>query len=102
MAATPEAPITLGTTMRPAALLLALVVGELLDLTLVVVVNGFDVVRDGKPVDDPLEEVEGLPVVTVPLISAATVELNWPVIPVKLSPHVSCDQHGMKTCLEPT
>jgi hypothetical protein len=87
MAPTPEAPITLGTTMRPAPLLEALVevvLGELLDLT-VVVVSGFDVLGDGKPVDDPLEGVEEPPVVTVPLISAATVALNVPVIPVRVN-----------------
>lgn len=104
MAATPEAPITLGTTIRPAPLLEALtelLLGELLDLTLVpVVVSGFDVLADGKPVDDPLG-VEEPPGVTVPLISAATVELNWPVIPDNLFPHVSCDQDGMKNVWNP-
>jgi hypothetical protein len=83
MAATPEAPITLGTTMRPAPLLEELL-GELLDLTLVVD-GGFDVLEDVKPVDDPLEGVEEPPGVTVPLISAATVELKVPVIPVRVN-----------------
>jgi hypothetical protein len=103
MAPTPEAPITLGTTMRPAPLLEALVevvLGELLDLT-VVVVSGFDVLGDGKPVDDPLEGVEEPPVVTVPLISAATVALNVPVIPVRLFRYVSCDQDGIKNIRNP-
>jgi len=87
MAATPEAPITLGTTMRPAPLLEVLVevgLGELLDLT-VVVVSGFEVLGDVKPVDDPLVGVEELPGETVPLISAATVELKVPVIPVRVN-----------------
>jgi len=87
MAATPDAPITLGMIMRPAPLLEALVevvLGELLDLT-VVVVRGFDVLEDGKPVDDPLAGVEEPPVVTVPLISAATVALKVPVIPVRVN-----------------
>jgi len=86
MAATPEAPTTLGTTMRPAPLLLfEVLLGELLDLTDVVVVRGFeDVLGDVKPVDNPLDAgVEAPPGVVVPLISAATVALKVPVMPVR-------------------
>jgi hypothetical protein len=85
MAATPEAPTTLGTTMRPAPLLAALVdvlLGELLDLTVDADSDGFDVVtvEPADPlvtgVDDPAVED------TIPLISAETVALKVPVMPV--------------------
>jgi len=71
-AATPEAPTTLGTTMRPAPLLFEVLLGELLDLTVVDVVSGFeDVLGDVEPVDSPLTAgVEAPPGVVVPLISA--------------------------------
>jgi len=90
MAATPEAPITLGTTMRPAPLLelealVEVPLGELLDWTIVDVVSGFDVLGDVKPVDNPLAGVEEPPGETVPLISAATVALKVPVIPVRVN-----------------
>jgi len=69
MAAMPEAPMTLGTTMRPAPLLEALpeLLGELLDWT-DVVVSGFEEELVGKPVDNPLAGVEEPPVVA-PFIS---------------------------------
>ena len=90
MAATPEAPITLGTTMRPApffALEEPLLVGELLDL--IVDVDSFDVVTVA-PVDDPLGTCVDDPAVEdapgTPLICAATVALKVPVMPVRLFP----------------
>jgi len=74
MAAMPEAPRTLGTTMRPAPLLEALTVllGELLDPA-GVVVSFTDVLGLSEPVDNLLaagtEELP-LPEVVVPFISA--------------------------------
>jgi len=86
MAAMPEAPTTPGTTIRPAPLLVEVLLGELLDLT-VVVVSGFeDVVPGVEPVDDPLGPgVEEPPGTDNPLISAATVELKVPVMPVRVN-----------------
>jgi len=88
MAATPEAPTTLGTTMRPAPFfaLVEVLLGELLDL--IVDVDSFDVVTV-EPVDDPLgtgvddPAVEDAP--EIPLISAATVALKVPVMPVRVN-----------------
>jgi hypothetical protein len=70
IAATPEAPTTLGTTIRPAPLLEEAALGELPDLAVDVdvVVSGFEDVLEGvEPVDSPLTEVEGA---ADPLISA--------------------------------
>lgn len=87
MAATPEAPTTPGTTIRPAPLLVEVLLGELLGLTEVVVVSSFEDVLRVKPVDDPLGPgVEEPPGVVDPLISASTVELKVPVMPVRLFP----------------
>lgn len=88
MAAKPEAPITLGTTTRPAPLLalVDVLVAALLDLT--TDVDSFAVVAVkpvddplGTGVDDPVEDAAGLP-----LICAATEALKVPVMPVRLFP----------------
>jgi len=85
MAAKPEAPTILGTTMRPAPLLALVVVliAALLDLT--TDVDNFAVVAV-KPVDDPLGTGVDDPVVAgaeLPLICAATEALKVPVMPVR-------------------
>lgn len=103
MAAMPEAPTTPGTTIRPAPLLVDVLLGELLDLT-VVVVGGLEdaVLGEVKPVDDPLGPgVEEPPGAADPLISAATVALKVPVMPVRLFPRVSCEQARIKKILNP-
>ncbi len=70
MAATPEAPTTLGTTMRPAPLLaVEVLLGVLPDLE--DDPDGFEVVVDEVVVDDPLGPgVEDPPGAVVPLICA--------------------------------
>lgn len=69
IAATVEAPTTLGTTMRPAPLLLELLALDLAVVDGVVVVSGFEDVLEGvEPVDNA--DVEEPPGVVVPLISA--------------------------------
>ena len=102
MAATPEAPTTLDTTMRPAPLLaFAVLLGVPLDLA--VDDDGFDVVAV-KPVDDPLVTGVDDPTVeapVVPLICAATEALKTPVMAVRLFPRVRCERGGIKSTENP-